>query len=293
MMRGQNLITSISLILGLFWALPLAAEPLQVIYGTRMGGEVRNGYPIQLLELALKKSGRAYDLLAYDLPITQARAFLELEKKRSITVHYAGTSADLESRFLPVRIPVYRGLLGYRVFIIHPDNQLLFSRIDSLEKLAGLRAGQGTGWADIGILEHSGLIVMAAPYESLLKMIELKRIDYFPRGINEAHPEVAQHQNRFPRLAVEKELLLVYPFAQFYFVNRDNQALHDAIRTGLVRAYEDGSFMALFNQHPHVKDMMAKVRLAERRRFDIPNPLMTRETLSIPADYWHEPLKLF
>ena len=210
----------------------LWADELKVIYGTRYGGESRNDYPVQLLELALEKSGRPYRLEAYDIPVTQSRAMLMLEQNKGISVYYAGTSAEFERNLAPVRIPLYRGLLGYRIFIINKATQPLFSRISTLTELAAMRAGQGTGWSDVEILRKAGLDVSEAPYESLLKMLQLRRIDYFPRGINEAFPETEQHVETFPSLHVEQDLLLVYPFALFFFVNKDNHALHDALYDG-------------------------------------------------------------
>ena len=63
-------------------------------------------------------------------------------------------------------------------------------------------------------------------------------------------------------------------------------ALAEALETGLKKAYADGSFMAHFNSHPAIKAIFDDASIAQRRRFDIPNPFLTEETKSIPAEYW-------
>lgn len=271
----------------LAWPLVVQAAPVEVVYPARYGAQMgRDDYPLAVLKLAMEKSGRDYNLRPASREMTQTRLMLDLELGGEITVAWVGTSAVYERRFLPVRVPIYRGLLGYRLFIIHKDNQRLFDRVTSLTRLANFRAGQGTGWADIEILENAGLIVHAAPYDSLINMLSHRRIDYFPRGVNEAFPELAAQKAEHADLRVEENLLLVYPFALFFFVNRDNRPLAAAIRSGLERAYDDGSFLSLFNSHPHIQSILDRADLDRRRRFDVPNPLLSEETRAIPDRYW-------
>ena len=138
------------------------------------------------------------------------------------------------------------------------------------------------------VLEAAGFTVSTASYESLLAMTERGRIDCFLRAVNEALDEVTQHKPRHPRIAVESDLLLVYPFASFFFVSKDNAELGEALENGLRRAYDDGAFIAHFNSHPMIRAIFAEGRFELRRRFHILNPLMTEETLSIPTRYWHD-----
>src|SRR5690625_7950700 len=66
---------------------------------------------------------------------------------------------DMEQQLLPVHIHLYKGLLGHRIMIIHPDNQYTFDQVNTLEDLQRLTFGQGTTWADTRILENNGLHV--------------------------------------------------------------------------------------------------------------------------------------
>jgi hypothetical protein len=256
------------------------ADP-EILYYPKRAESPRWNYALSLVELALKESGRDYVLRPTTEEMSQTRAARELELG-NIHFIWTGTSAEYERRFHAVRIPVLRGLDGYRICVINPKRQPAFSAVQTLDDLKKLTIGQDPGWSDVKILEGAGLAVVKAPYDSLANMVERDRFDCFLRGAHEAPGEVAKH----PGLAVESDLLIVYPFTSFFFVNRMDTALAEALETGLKKAYEDGSFMAHFNSHPAIKAIFEQAQIDKRRRFDIPNQLLTDETRAIPDQYW-------
>ena len=261
--------------------LPHAAADPEILYYPKRAESPRWSYALSLVELALKESGQNYILKPTEEEMSQTRAARELELG-NIGFIWTGTSAEYEQRFRAVRVPVLRGLDGYRICIINPGRQPAFSAVKTLADLQLLTIGQDPGWSDVKILEAAGLKVVTAPYDSLFNMVERERFDCFLRGAHEAPGEVAKH----PGLAVENEILIVYPFTSFFFVNKNNAALAEALETGLKKAYEDGSFMAHFKSHPAIKAIFEQAQIAQRRRFDIPNPFLTEETKSIPDQYW-------
>jgi ABC-type amino acid transport substrate-binding protein len=264
---------------------PAAAQAEMLVY-PRPSNPLRWDYAIKLVDLALKRAGRVPVLQATEQVMTQSRAARELELGR-IDFIWAGTSAEYEQRFRPIPIPVLRGLDGYRICIIHQDRQAAFSAIASIEDLKSLVIGQGPGWSDVTILEAAGLNVVTAPYDSLFGLVERQRIDCFLRGIHEAPGEVIQRKLEHPDIVVESDVMLVYPFSSFFFVNKDNVALAEALETGLKKAYDEGAFMALFTSHPVTRTLLADLRIEKLRRFDIPNPLLTDTIRAIPDRYWH------
>ena len=60
--------------------------------------------------------------------MSQTRAARELELG-NIDFIWTGTSAEYEQRFRAVRIPVLRGLDGYRICVIDPERQSAFSAV--------------------------------------------------------------------------------------------------------------------------------------------------------------------
>ena len=256
------------------------ADP-EILYYPKRAESPRWNYALGLVQLALEESGRDYVLRPTVDEMSQTRAARELELG-NIDFIWTGTSAEYEQRFRAVRIPVLRGLDGYRICVIDPKRQPAFSAVQSLDDLKQLTIGQDPGWSDVKILEAAGLKVVTAPSDTLPNMVERDRFDCFLRGAHEAPNEVAKH----PALAVESDLLVVYPFTSFFFVNRTDTALAEALESGLKKAYEDGRFMQHFNGHPAIRAIFDEGRIAQRRRFDIPNPFLTDETRAIPDRYW-------
>ena len=249
----------------------------------------RDAYQIGMLKLVLEKAGVEYKIRISPRKYSQGRIIVTLKKGRDkINLYWMGTSIKIEKELLPIRFPVYRGLLGHRVFVIHKDDQSRFDTVKSLSDLQKYKGGQGIGWSDIAVLEHSGLKQHQATYENLFKMINLGgRLDYFSRGIGEAFVEVDARKDKLPNLVVEQKILLVYPFAMFFFTSRTNKELAKILENGFRKAYEDGSFNKYFYSHPYIKKMFKQANMDNRVRIDIPNPLLTPETLSIPNKYWH------
>lgn len=284
----MKLVTRNRFLLILLLVLPSVAGALDVKVSVKSKYDVTQEYPIALLKFVLDKSGVDYQIVFSDLGITtQTRDIEMLKNNEGINLGWYGTSAKLEQDLVPIRYPIWRGLLGYRIFIVNKDSQSKFNTVNNLKDLQRYKGDQGIGWIDIQILGQSGLKQDETPYDLIFAKINGGRSDYFSRGITEAFREVELRQKEFPNLAVEQRVLLVYPFDGFFFTNKQNPALAKALEDGFKKAYADGSFTDFFYKHPVIKNVLEKANLEGRVRIDIPNPFMTPETLAIPAQYWH------
>jgi hypothetical protein len=233
---------------------------------------------LQILKLAISKSDQAqrYQYKAYDSFITEARLF-EMVKDNKISVMWAGTQEKYETELLPIRIPVLKGLLGHRIFIIRKGEQAKFNQVNSLQQLQQIPLGQGRFWGDTTVLKHNQMSVVApVKYASLFYMLEGGRFDFFPRAVHEPWSEVEARPEL--NLTVENDILLIYPFAMYFFVNRDNTELAKSIETGFLAAIDDGSFNALFFNHPMIQDALNQANLQQRRVFRLSNPDMSPDT---------------
>ncbi|GLQ33608.1 hypothetical protein [Litoribrevibacter albus] len=246
-----------------------------------------SGYPIDLLIFVLNKANFKHQLRVTNGLYSQARVVESLKRNR-LDVYWMGTSKEYEDILHAVPFPIYRGFLGYRIFIIHRDNQTRFNQVQTLNDLQHYIGVQGLGWSDIPILEYSGLKQLQSLYENLFKMINLGRGDYFSRSLQEVYGELKSRKPTLHSLAVEENLLLVYPLAMFFFTSHENVELSSAIERGFTLAYQDGSLLEFFYNHPDIKSAIEQSRLAERRRIDIPNPNLSERTLAIPKEYWHQ-----
>lgn len=235
-----------------------------------------------LLELALEKSGRAYELKSTYVP--EARPIMRMDTNPElINVFWQGTSLELEKQFLPVRIPLLGGLVGYRVFLIRKDSQPQFDQIKTVADLARFRALLDQNWVDVDIYQANHLSVVEGRYPNLISMLVADRGDYFSRGILEINQELGT--NQYPEIGIEQSLLLYYPLAMYFFVAPDNQALHDALQEGLDKAIADGSYHELLANHLVTRDLFETLHLSERRLLTIENPLLTEETRAALKKY--------
>jgi hypothetical protein len=85
---------------------------------------------------------------------------------------------------LPIRIPLDKGLLGWRVALVNAATPDRLAGITNVRQLAGLLAGQVADWPDTAILRHAGLKVLTSQdYGNLFPMLQRNRFDYFPRSV--------------------------------------------------------------------------------------------------------------
>ena len=250
--------------------------------------DLRGVYPIKLLELAISKLETPYDLKASKAPMPQERALKTLRNRDGIDVVWTMTSNERENQLLPIRIPLYKGLIGWRLFLIKADNQVKFNSITNLAGLSQLIAGQGHDWPDTYIFNESGISVVSSPYyEGLFEMLAKNRFDYFPRSIVEIWGELDVRPEL--NLVVEKYILLRYPTAIYFFVNINDQQLANDIERGLNIAIEDGTFDSLFLEYNN--DAINKASLSQRTIIDLPNPLLPPLTpLNNEALWFSQPL---
>lgn len=265
---------------------------VQVVRYPQMSSQFdqRNGYYEALLRLALEKSRDTfgdYQLQAVPLKVPQGRILRMLSAGEEVDVLWSMTSQKREQYLRPVRIPLTKGLAGYRLLIVRNDDVHRFSRIKSITDLAELVAGQGADWPDTDILRHNSLPVTTSGYFSLFTMLERERIDYMPRAVTEPWLEVSQRPEM--DLRVEPTLLLHYPAATYFFVRQPNRALAERLEQGLEAAIKDGSFDELFYDHPSHKVVFEQSRLSERRILCLKNPLLPKQMPLERDEFWWRP----
>jgi hypothetical protein len=239
-------------------------------------------YGIALLQLALDRSGSRYLVQLSAARMQQNRAIIELQSGSGrIDVVGTVTSREREDAMLPIRIPMTRGLIGWRLALVDADRRDLLREIRSLADLQALPTGQGQDWPDLRILRHSGFKVEPVMvYHNLFGMLHAGRIVWAPRSVNEIWAEAAAH----PELVVDPYVALRYPSADYFFVRNGNTALAEDIRRGMEAALADGSFEKLFYQH--YGPLIRKARLEQRRLISIPNPLLPPETPLARKELW-------
>ncbi len=249
-------------------------------------------YAIKMLKLAIAHSDSPdYQVEVIREDFTQARVNEEVRSGGLLNLCWASSDAQIESQLRPIRIPLFKGLLGYRIFIINKNDQPKFDKVQTLDDLKKLTIGQGRTWADGRILEANGFnVIKTNKYPSLFYMVEGGRFDGFPRGVHEPFSELEARPTM--DLAIEKNLMVYYQMPFYLFVSPDNHALAKDLEIGFERAIANGEFDKVFYGDKAIQDVMQKANMKERKVFKLENPLLSKETPVDRKELWFDPQTL-
>lgn len=244
--------------------------------------DVRYNYHWSILKASLDATAKKYG--AYSLKagvfMTEERQLRELSKRDSkLNIMIRETNKEFEKRFLPIRIPIDRSLVSYRVLLIDKKNKDLFKNINTLDELKKFTFGQGAGWGDVDILKLAGFNVKTEVYYD--KIFEgLLRGDYiaFPRSVTEVVDEIEKRKEKMPDLMIEENILLYYPLPTYFWFakNEHGKKLRIRVREGIDIIQQNGSFERLFDQY--YKTQVSALKLRKRKLFKIDNPLLPEAT---------------
>ena len=273
------------------WLLPLlmycsctCAGTQTVVYPQpESASDPRAGYPIEVLKLALSKAGAAFVLQPTATPMQQGRALRQLAIGEGVSVVWSMTSIEREEQLRPIRIPLYKGLIGLRLLLIRAEDRTRVANLDE-DQLRQLPAGQGHDWPDRAILAANGFkVVPSSTYEGLFLQLRQRRIDIFPRSITEIWDEAKARKAE--QLLIDERFALYYPTAFYFFVNRDDERLATLLESGLEKSLTDGSFDALFTAY--LGEAILASRLHQRHIIRLENPVLPAQTPLHRKELWY------
>lgn len=271
------------------------AAPLAIIFPQYLSAyNSRYDYDWAVLRMALEKtvaSHGPFTMHQSEETWSPQRVYLDMRLPQGrINVMARPAAPEFERTFLPVRIPIDRGLLGFRVFLVRADDLARFAAVRSLHDLRKLRAGLGKGWVDIEVLRAAGIeVIEGSNYQSLYTMLMAGRFDFFSRGVDEAPWEFSTRKEQFPQMAIEPTLMLRYPLPRYLYVRRnaDGAQLARRLQAGLEIMVQDGALQALFTKYkgPSIEIL----HLARRRMLSLTNPVLSPETPLHRPELWFTP----
>lgn len=248
--------------------------------------DMRNKYPVQLLSLALDQTGVNYTLLPSDLIMLQNKALKRLTDNRDVNVVWSMTDTQREEQLLPIRIPIYKGLIGWRLLLIRDDMADRFEYIQQFEHLIKLNPLQGRDWPDTKILQANGFnVIVDDEYGNLFNMLRQAQGDFFPRSVVEVWGEV-DNSTYNKDLMIEQHLAIKYPAAMYFFVNKKSVPLANLLESGLEKAIANGKFEQLFLQ-AHQPNL-DKAKIQDRRVFELQNSFLPPATPLEREELWYQ-----
>jgi len=265
----------------------LAAETLT--YPLHSSGVDPEAYVVELLQQALARNGGDYQLRPSPRPMPQSRAEQSLEQNDgSVQLMWSMTTRAREESLLPVRIPIYKGLIGWRIPLVRREDKNWLAQVQGLDDLRPLRFGQRADWPDTRILRSNGLqVITSQSYDSLFRMLDAGRFDLFPREVVVVWNEQAQAAREGLALEVDEHIAIHYPTAFYFFTSRARADLAQAVERGLEAMIADGSFDALFQQHHGAT--LERARLDQRKVIELENPDLPPQTPFQRKELWYRP----
>lgn len=247
-------------------------------------GDDNARYAIDMIRLGLQEAGINPNLNIRNDNLSAPKLREELLAGK-IDVIWTATNLDLETNALPVRVPLFKGLLGHRVLLIHQNNRNMFAQVRNFQDLSHHTFGQGNGWTDTLIMQANHMqVITATKYEGLFYMTDGQRFDAFPRGVHEPWGEIDSHPDL--DLTVDENLMLVYTMPYYLFVSPQQKQLAADLERGLLTAIDNGKFDQLFINNPMVQLVKQKANLKQRRVFKLNNPELPPATPLDNAKLW-------
>lgn len=232
-------------------------------------------YPIALLKLALSYSKQNFAVEPSEHFMTQGRAIKQLNLRQGVDVLWTMTSLERESVVQAIRIPIYKGLIGWRLFLTTQEKLALEKTSPLKNRLNVQTFIQGHDWPDTDILEFNGFNVHSGTdYLGLFKILSLGRADLFPRSVIEIWDELKNRPEK--NIVLEPSTVISYPTATYFFVAKSNKRLAEIIEKGLQAAIDDGNFNKLFKQY--YQTFITRAELDKRTHLRLINPLLPKET---------------
>ncbi len=250
-------------------------------------------YKYNIAKMAMEKTVAQFGPYRIDaVPIevmTPIRAKEVVRQGTKVNIYVALTTNDWEHDTIPVRIPIRRGILNYRLLLVHQNNRSTFANINSLEELKHLKVGSQLGWATTDILKAEGFnVVRGTKPDGMFYMLDGGRFDYLPRGINEIFNEQEKYKDKLQN-TVAPNIALNLPAPTYFFVSPSEPGLAKRLEAGLEIMVKDGSLKAIFNAA--YGDALKIADLKSRKIISIKNSSLPPLTPLDRKELWYDPFE--
>ncbi|OYU41772.1 MAG: hypothetical protein CFE44_27850, partial [Burkholderiales bacterium PBB4] len=143
-----------------------AKEPMHYVYPqAESDADQRMNYYWELLEAVLDETTPRwgpYTLSPTAKPMNSARSQVQLMASKEVQVIVRTTSEERETQMRAIRLPLDKGLTGYRLFLTRKAVERDLKAVKTLSDLRAFSVGQGVNWIDASILRAAGLRVVTA-----------------------------------------------------------------------------------------------------------------------------------
>ncbi len=255
-----------------------SANPMVIKYHDSNAYDYHHAYHFELirhiLEVTRPEFGD-YTVEPYSQAPTAKRQASLLNEGKLLNVHWAPPGTEIAlADVSPIPVDILNGLQGYRVCMINAQAAVNFTAINDVQSLKNLRIAQGSSWAELPLYHFNGITPMEPPIlGGLYPMLGLKRFDCIPLGVNEITTLHELEKTRYPFLAIEPSLLIVYDFPIYFYVSKKFPEIAKRFELGLKKLVNNGEFEKLFSEY-HEKNL-TQLNLTKRKIICLKSPFIS------------------
>lgn len=244
----------------------------------------KNAILLRALELTEPEFG-AYELQTVETVMLRNRALAVIQAGKLINVYFSPANDLWDQHTLAVKVPIRRGILSYRLLLIHEADAPLFKKVKTLDDLKKLTAGLQAEWLTTEIFEALGFnVVKVQSYDGLFMMLDNHRFNYIPRGVHEVYDELNARQDITRHVMVESSLALYLAMPTYAYVSPKEPQLARRIEVGFTMMVENGDLEKIFLEY--YADDIERAGLHNRHIIEINNPFFADYSLLKNEKLW-------
>jgi len=216
------------------------------------------------------------------------RHLKEMIKGELINTRVGVTTPKREVSYIPIKIPVRKGLLNYRLLLANTSQLHKFADIKTFEQLKKLKVGLIDRWIISDVFQHNNFDVMRiADYDSFYRMLMAKRYDYTVRGVNEIYVDLDTKQPEGADFSVVPNIGVYINSPTYFFISKRHPRLAKRIETGLEQIIKTGQFDEIFYKWHQTS--IDKAEINSRIFIPVENSNLPANTPTDRAELWFQP----
>lgn len=277
----KRLVTALYVLLAFMAPLRVQAEPFQ--FTVHSGEHLEFARELCLAALAAAGMEASF---TYFPPAQNKRLYAELASG-NLAIAFVppdeGTAAlEKQGLITALRVPLERGLLGYRICLVRDDDTDVLANVRNAEDLKKIRIGQGIGWGDIAVYRNVGIEVVEAPFSSVsdpVKALASGHFDALPLGVNEYQIFLQAYNKEASGITADRHIVISYPWFRYVWVStaaKDSKLLLEALDRGFGIIAANGEFVAIYEKY---KGADPKRQLVGRRTIHLQSPYSTDDDI--------------
>lgn len=238
------------------------------------------------LEITIPSYG-AYEFKFIETQMNHHRALPSTIKGTNNNVYVAPANDEWNKKTLPIKIPIRRGLLNYRLLLIHKADLSKFAKVNTLDDLKKLTAGLRNGWVTTDIFHKSGLkTIETRNFEGLFLSLDNHRFNYLPRAIYEIFDELHNRKHLLSNVIIEPTLAIHLPMPTYIYVSPTAPRIAERLEAGLRKMLKKGELKLLLNKY--YADDIKRANLKARKIIKINNPYYDEKALLNDKSLWYK-----